>query len=48
MSRAAMGPSTPAPDVRIENESAGPTPETAEVELVLDVVGVPAGAFSWS
>jgi hypothetical protein len=48
VSRAAMGPSTPAPDVRIGNESAGPTPEMAEVELVLDVVGVPAGAFSWS
>ncbi len=48
VSRAAMGPSTPAPDVRIENESAGPPPGMAEVELNPDVVGVPAGAFSWS
>ena len=48
VSRAVMGPSTPAPDVRIGNESAGPTPEMAEVEVALDVVGVPAGAFSWS
>jgi hypothetical protein len=48
VSRAAMGPSTPAPYVRIEIESAGPPPGMVEVELALDVVGVPAGAFSWS
>ncbi len=48
VSRAAMGPTTPAPVVRIENESAGPPPGMVEVELTLDVVGVPAGAFAWS
>ncbi len=48
VSRVTMGPSTPAPDARIEIEPAGPPPGMAEVELALDVVGVPAGAFSWS
>ncbi len=48
VSRAAMGPTTRAPDVRIENKSAGPPPGMAKVELTPDVVGLPAGALAWS
>ena len=49
VSRAAMGlPKTPAPDVRIEDESAGVPPAMAEVDLPPDVIGVPPGAFVWS
>ncbi len=48
VSRATMGPTPLAPNVRIENESAGPPPGMAEVELTPDVVGVHAGAFAWS
>ena len=49
MSRAAMGPpKTPAPDVRIEGESASAPPEMAEVEQPPVVVGVTTGAFAWS
>jgi integrase len=49
VSRAAMGSTkTPAPDVRIEDESAGVPPEMAEVDLPPEVIGVPPGAFVWS
>jgi hypothetical protein len=49
VSRAAMGLSkTPAPDVRIEGESAGVPPAMAEDDLPPDVIGVPPGAFAWS
>ena len=49
VSRVAMGPPrTPAPDVRIEFESAGAPPEMAEDERPPVVVGVPTGAFAWS
>jgi integrase len=49
VSRAAMGLSkTPAPDVRIECESAGVPPAMAEDDLPPDVIGVPPGAFAWS
>ncbi len=49
VSRAAMGPpKTPAPDVRIECESAGAPPEMAVDEQPPVVVGVPARAFAWS
>ncbi len=42
VSRAAIGlPKTPAPDVRIEFESAGAPPEMAEDEQPPVVVGVP-------
>jgi integrase len=49
VSRAAMGSTkTPAPDVRIEDESAGVPPEVAEDDLPPVVIGVPPGAFAWS
>jgi len=49
VSRAAMGtPMTPAPDVRIEFESAGAPPEMVEDEKLSIVVGVPTGAFASS
>ena len=49
VSRAAMGPpKTPAPNVRIEFESAGAPLEMAEDEQPPVVVGVPTGAFAWS
>jgi len=49
VSRAAMGsPKTPTPDVRIEFESAGASPEMAEDEQPPVVVGVPTRAFAWS
>ena len=41
-------PKTPAPDVRIEFESAGAPPEMAEDEQTPVVVGVPMEAFAWS
>ncbi len=48
VSRAAMGlPKTPAPDVRIEDESAGVPPEMAEDDLPPDAIGVPPRAFAW-
>jgi len=48
-SRAAMGfPKTPAPDVRIEDESVGVPQVMAEDDLPLDVIGVLPGAFAWS
>ncbi len=49
VSRAAMGVSkTPAPDVRIEGESAGVPPVMADDDLPPDIIGVPLGAFAWS
>jgi len=49
VARAAIGiPKTPAPDVRIEDESAGAPPELAEDDLPPDMIGVPPGAFAWS
>ena len=49
VSLAAMGlAKTPAPDVRIECESAGAPTELAEKEQPPDVVKIPAGAFAWS
>ncbi len=49
VSRAAMGlPKTPAPVVRIEEESAGVPPVMAEDDLPPDTIGVPPGAFVWS
>jgi hypothetical protein len=49
VSRAAMGtPMTPAPDVRIEFESASAPLEMAEDDQPPVVVGVPTGAFAWS
>ena len=41
-------PKTPAPDVRIEDESAGLPPVMAEDDLPPDVIGVLPGAFAWS
>ena len=42
--RAGMGfPKTPAPDVRVEGESAGVPPAMAEVDLTPDVIGIPLG-----
>ncbi len=47
VSRATMDlPTTPAPDVRIEDESAGVPPVMAEDDLPPDVIGVPPGAFA--
>ena len=49
VSRAAMGlPKTPAPDVRIEDESAGVPLAMAKDDIPPDVIGVPPGAFAWS
>ncbi len=49
VSLAAMSlPNTSAPDMRIECESAGASPEMAEEEQPPDLVGVLAGAFAWS
>ncbi len=49
VSRATMDtPMTPAPDVRIEFESAGAPSEMAEDEQPPVVVGVPTRAFAWS
>jgi integrase len=49
VSRAAMRlPKGVAPDVRIEDDSAGCTPQQADDDSPPDVVGVPEGAFVWS
>ena len=49
VSRAAMRlPKGTAPDVRIEDDSAGCPPQQADDDLPPEVVGVPEGAFVWS
>ena len=49
VSQAAMGLTrTSAPDVRIEDGSAGVPRVMAEDDLPLDVIGVPPGAFAGS
>ncbi len=49
VSQAAMGTSmTPAPDVRIEVESADAPPEMAENEQPPVVIGIPTEPFAWS
>ncbi len=49
VSRAAMSlPKGPAPDERIECDSASCPPQQAEDDSPPKVVGVPEGAFVWS
>ena len=49
VSRAAMSlPRGPAPDVRIECDTASVPPQQVDEDSPPEVVGVPEGAFVWS